>query len=511
MKEIEITVPVNLELSKKELFDLVARAMGITPESVSEAIIVRRSLDARGKNVLYRLKVEGYKKGEEPTHRYKEPTFRNVREGKRVVIIGAGPAGLFAALKLIERGYKPVILERGKDVHQRKADIAKLSREQVVNPDSNYCFGEGGAGTYSDGKLYTRSNKRGDIYEVLNHFVFFGADKSILIDAHPHIGTDRLSCIIENMRHTIVEHGGEYHFNSRVVDFIVEGDLVKGVKCIDGEEYYAEHVILATGHSARDIYRLFSKNGWKIESKGFALGVRIEHPQSFINKIQYHGLYQPYMPAAEYSQVAQIEGRGVFSFCMCPGGILVPASTSSGELVLNGMSNSARNSKWANAGVVVSVEPSDVIGYEKYGELALMEFQSDIEKAAFLYGGGNIKAPAQRMTDFLKGKLSSGLPQTSYHPGVVSARLDEILPGFITTRLKQALYIFDRRMRGYITPEALMLAVESRTSSPVRITRDTEKLHHQTLKNLYPCGEGAGYAGGIVSSALDGINVAKQI
>ncbi len=314
MKEIEITVPVNLELSKKELFDLVARAMGITPESVSEAIIVRRSLDARGKNVLYRLKVEGYKKGEEPTHRYKEPTFRNVREGKRVVIIGAGPAGLFAALKLIERGYKPVILERGKDVHQRKADIAKLSREQVVNPDSNYCFGEGGAGTYSDGKLYTRSNKRGDIYEVLNHFVFFGADKSILIDAHPHIGTDRLSCIIENMRHTIVEHGGEYHFNSRVVDFIVEGDLVKGVKCIDGEEYYAEHVILATGHSARDIYRLFSKNGWKIESKGFALGVRIEHPQSFINKIQYHGLYQPYMPAAEYSQVAQIEGRGVFSF-----------------------------------------------------------------------------------------------------------------------------------------------------------------------------------------------------
>lgn len=511
MKEIEITVPVNADLHEKELFEIVARAMGIKAESVGEALIIRRSLDARGKNVSYRLKVEGYKKGEEPVYRYKEPVFKNVREGKSVVIVGAGPAGLFAALKLVERGYKPIILERGKDVHQRKSDIAILSREQVVNPDSNYCFGEGGAGTYSDGKLYTRSNKRGDIYEVLNQFVFFGADKSILIDAHPHIGTDKLPGIIENMRHTIIESGGEYHFNSRVVDIIVENDIVKGVKCIGGEEYYADNVILATGHSARDIYRLFSEKGWKIEKKGFALGVRIEHPQSLINKIQYHGFYQPYMPAAEYSQVAQIEGRGVFSFCMCPGGILVPASTASGELVLNGMSNSARNSKWANSGVVVSVEPSDISGYEKHGELALMEFQSDIEKAAFMHGDGNLKAPAQRMTDFLKGKISSGLPQTSYHPGLVPARIDEILPGFITSRLKQALYIFDKRMRGYITPDALMLAVESRTSSPVRITRDPDLLSHVTFKNLYPCGEGAGYAGGIVSSALDGINVAKQI
>lgn len=511
MKEIEITVPVNLELSKKELYGMVARAMGITPESVGEALIIKRSIDARGKNVLYRLKVEGYKKGEEPVYRYKEPFYKNVREGKSVIIIGAGPAGIFAALKLLERGYKPVIIERGKDVHQRKSDIAKLSREQFVDPDSNYCFGEGGAGTYSDGKLYTRSNKRGDIYEVLNQFVFFGADKSILIDAHPHIGTDRLPRIIENMRHAIIENGGEYHFNSRVVDLITEGEVVKGVKCMGGAEYYADNVILATGHSARDIYRLFSERGWKIEKKGFALGVRIEHPQSLINKIQYHGFYQPYMPAAEYSQVAQIEGKGVFSFCMCPGGILVPASTASGELVLNGMSNSSRNSKWANAGVVVSVEPSDISGYEKYGELALMEFQSDIEKAAFMHGGGNIKAPAQRMTDFLKGKESSGLPQTSYHPGAVPARIDGILPGFITSRLKQALYIFDKRMKGYITPDALLLAVESRTSSPVRITRDPDLLCHVTFKNLYPCGEGAGYAGGIVSSALDGINIANQI
>ncbi|MEA5005965.1 MAG: FAD-dependent monooxygenase [Rikenellaceae bacterium] len=511
MKEIEITIPISGELSRKELFDAVARAMGINPESVAEAIIVRRSLDARGKNILYRLKIEGYKSGEVPLYRYNEPKFKNVKESKRVIIVGAGPAGLFSALKLIERGYKPIILERGKDVHQRKSDIARMSKEQFVNPDSNYCFGEGGAGTYSDGKLYTRSNKRGDIYEVLNQFVFFGADRSILIDAHPHIGTDKLPGIIENMRHAIIEHGGEYHFNSRVVDFVVEGEVVTGVKCLDGEIYNADNIILATGHSARDIYRLFADKGWKIEKKGFALGVRVEHPQSLINKIQYHGSYQPYMPTAEYSQVAQIEGRGVFSFCMCPGGILVPASTAPGELALNGMSNSTRNSKWANAGVVVSVEPSDVVGYEKYGELALMEFQSEIEKSAFTFGGGNIKAPAQRMTDFLKGKESSGLPQTSYHPGLVSASLDEILPGFITSRLKQALRIFDKRMHGYITSDAIMLAVESRTSSPVRISRDPEKLCHVTLKNLYPCGEGAGYAGGIVSSALDGISVAKLI
>ncbi len=511
MREFEITSPINVELTRSDLVNAAARSMGVTPKAVGEVVIVKRSLDARGQVILYRYRAEGYLAKETVISRFKTPDYKNVENGDPVIVVGAGPAGLFAALKLIERGLKPIILERGKNVHDRKFDIAKLTREQIVDPDSNYCFGEGGAGTFSDGKLYTRSSKRGDIYEVLSQFVLFGADPQIMVDAHPHIGSDNLPRIIENIRTHIVEHGGEYHFQTKVVDLTLDGNKVTGVRCSNGEEYKAKAVILATGHSARDIYRLFADRKWSIEAKGFAMGVRVEHPQSLINRIQYHGKYQPYMPTAEYGLVSQIEDRGVFSFCMCPGGILVPASTSPGELVLNGMSNSQRSSKWANSGVVVSVEPNDIPDYEKFGLLAQMEFQSAVERACFDFNGGNLTAPAQRMTDFLKGNPSANLPQSSYVPGVTPAPLDEILPKFISSRLKQALRVFDKKMHGFITSDALMLAVESRTSSPVRILRDPETFAHVSLENLYPCGEGAGYAGGIVSSALDGINSASAI
>ena len=416
---------------------------------------------------------------------------------------------MFAALRLLMEGFKPVILERGKDVHQRKFDMARLSKEGVVNPDSNYCFGEGGAGTFSDGKLYTRSSKRGDIREVLHQLVRFGADPSILIDAHPHIGSDKLPVVVENIRKCIIEHGGEYHFDTRVVDIERAGSSYK-VTASDGTIYSADNLILATGHSARDIYELFNRKGWEIQAKGFALGVRVEHPQSLINNIRYHGKYQPFMPTAEYSFVTQIEGRGVFSFCMCPGGILVPSATAPGELVLNGMSNSARNSKWANSGVVVSIEPEDMPEYARFGPLALLQFQKDVEKAMFDFSG-SLKAPAQRMMDFCRRVPSSGLPATSYHPGAVSAPLHELLPEHVSLRLKYAFpMIGNKQMHGYYTNDALLLGVESRTSSPVRIPRDPETLEHAQLPGLFPCGEGAGYAGGIVSSAIDGINCALR-
>lgn len=417
---------------------------------------------------------------------------------------------MFAALRLLMRGFKPVILERGKDVHARKFDMARLSREGIVDPDSNYCFGEGGAGTFSDGKLFTRSSKRGDIREVLHQLVTFGADPSILIDAHPHIGSDRLPAIVENIRHCIISHGGEYHFGTRVTDIRKRED--GGFDVVAGSRTFSSRkVILATGHSARDIYNLFAEKGWELQAKGFALGVRVEHPQSLINRIQYHGEYQPYMPAAEYSFVTQIEGRGVFSFCMCPGGILVPSATGPGETVLNGMSNSARNSRWANAGVVVSVEPEDIPEYSRYGALSLLHFQMDVEKRMYDFTG-SIKAPAQRMMDFCRRTPSSGLPATSYHPGAVNAPLHELLPEHVSLRLKYAFpEIGNKKMKGYYTNEALLLGVESRTSSPVRIPRDPDTLEHTQLKGLHPCGEGAGYSGGIVSSALDGIRCAEMV
>lgn len=508
MKEIEISVPIGREPSSEQITAAAAKAMGVAPKAVSSCRIVRRSIDARG-DILYRYRIEAYKAGED-LNEYRLPEYRDVSQAEPVTVIGAGPAGMFAALRLLMRGFKPVILERGKDVHARKFDMARLSREGIVDPDSNYCFGEGGAGTFSDGKLFTRSSKRGDIREVLHQLVTFGADPSILIDAHPHIGSDRLPAIVENIRHCIISHGGEYHFGTRVTDIRKRED--GGFDVVAGSRTFSSRkVILATGHSARDIYNLFAEKGWELQAKGFALGVRVEHPQSLINRIQYHGKYQPYMPAAEYSFVTQIEGRGVFSFCMCPGGILVPSATGPGETVLNGMSNSARNSRWANAGVVVSVEPEDIPEYSRYGALSLLHFQMDVEKRMYDFTG-SIKAPAQRMMDFCRRTPSSGLPATSYHPGAVNAPLHELLPEHVSLRLKYAFpEIGNKKMKGYYTNEALLLGVESRTSSPVRIPRDPDTLEHTQLKGLYPCGEGAGYSGGIVSSALDGIRCAEMI
>ncbi|MBQ0045254.1 MAG: FAD-dependent oxidoreductase [Bacteroidales bacterium] len=512
MKEIEIAKKIGKELTDEDVLPVVAKALGVKPSMVGEWRVVRRSVDAR-QDVLYRYRIAAVRKGEQ-FEEYHLDEYQQVSDAKPVIVIGAGPAGMFASLRLLMNGLKPIVLERGKDVHARKADMAKLSTLGEVNPDSNYCFGEGGAGTFSDGKLFTRSSKRGDIREVLHQLVLFGADPDILVSAHPHIGSDKLPTVVENIRKCIIEHGGEYHFDSRVTDIekrpdgsfavTVNGDGVS-------ETFSAENVILATGHSARDIYEMFNNKGWTIEAKGFALGVRVEHPQWLINKIQYHGKYQPFMPTAEYSFVTQIEGRGVFSFCMCPGGILVPSATAPGELVLNGMSNSARNSKWANAGVVVSVEPEDLPSYSKFGPLAALEFQKDVERSMYDFSG-SIKAPAQRMMDFCRRIPSKDLPQSSYHPGTVNAPLHELLPENVALRLKYAFpYVGNKLMHGYYTNDALLLGVESRTSSPVRIPRNPETLEHVQISGLYPCGEGAGYAGGIVSSALDGINCAAKI
>lgn len=511
MKEFEISFPIGVTPSDGELRRAAGRALGVKPERVAEARIVRRSLDARGE-ILYRYRIAASEQGE-VIENYSVPEYRDVSQAEPVIVVGAGPAGMFASLRLLMEGRKPIVLERGKDVHARKADIAAINRSQVANPESNYCFGEGGAGTFSDGKLFTRSNKRGDIREVLCQLVAFGADSSILVDAHPHIGSDRLPRIVENIRKCIEDHGGEYHFGEKLIDIVEVNDgksRLWKVVCEGGSTYTSRSVILATGHSSRDIYRLFAAKGWPLEAKGFALGVRAEHPQSLINRIQYHGKYQPWMPAAEYSLVEQVDGRGVFSFCMCPGGILVPSCTAPGEVVLNGMSNSQRNSQWANAGIVCSVEPSDVPEYDRYGVLGLMEFQSAVERRMFEFSS-SLKAPAQRMLDFCRKKDSAGLPASSYQPGTVNAPLYELLPPFIFERLRVGFAAFDRKMKGYYTNDALLLATESRTSSPVRIPRNPGTMSVEGLSGIFPCGEGAGYSGGIVSSAVDGILAALAV
>jgi len=510
MKEFEIARKIGKELTEAELKEAAAKALGVKPEKVGRTVVVRRSVDAR-QEILYRYRLQAYREGEayEP---YQVAPYQDVHQADAVIVIGAGPAGMFAALKLLQKGLKPIVLERGKDVERRKVDMAKLSTQGVIDPDSNYCYGEGGAGAFSDGKLFTRSSKRGDIREVLHQLVAFGASEDILIDAHPHIGTDRLPEIVKNIRQCIEDHGGEYHFDSRVTDIVRLADRFE-VHC-GSTVYKAGKVILATGHSARDIYELFQQKGWTLEAKGFALGVRVEHPQWLINQIRYHGKYQPFMPTAEYSFVQQVEDRGVFSFCMCPGGILVPSSTEDGTVVLNGMSNAARNSKWANAGVVVQIEPGDQPA-EYEGPFALMDFQRDIERSMYQWvsqhGGKHpLSAPAQRMKDFCRGIVSADLPKTSYHPGALSAPLHELLPEHVALRLRRAFPQVDRQMHGYYTNDALLLGVESRTSSPVRLPRNPETLEHVDVPGLYPCGEGAGYAGGIVSSALDGINCAEK-
>ena len=497
MKEFEIVCPLTREPRLKEI---EAKAGGM------KWVLKKRSIDAR-KEPVWRYQYEAY--GPEDNYvPYQLPEYLDVKDAESVIVVGAGPAGMFAALKLLTLGLKPIVLERGKDVHERKFDMAKLSREGVVDPDSNYCYGEGGAGAFSDGKLYTRSSKRGDIREVLHQLVLHGASRDILIDAHPHIGSDKLPLVVENIRKCVIEHGGEYHFGARVVSIAAGKDGFK-LTAADGKEYCGSRVILATGHSARDVYEMLYDGGGKLEAKGFAMGVRVEHPQEKINWCQYHGQWKPGVPAAEYSFVEQVDGRGVFSFCMCPGGVLVPSSTEERTVVLNGMSNSGRSGKFANAGVVVSIEPEDVPGDSPF---RLMDFQHKVESDMYGYcathGATNpMAAPAQRMEDFCLGKLSKTMPETTYHPGVVSAPLHELLPPVVATRLQK---VFPRvRMKNYYTNAALLLGVESRTSSPVRIPRDAESLEYESIPGLYPCGEGAGYSGGIVSSAIDGIRCAE--
>lgn len=541
MIEFEVSCKMGREPRLDDIRMAAAEALHLRPNAVINVIdptksyqptmvnadahchIVHRSIDARG-DVTMRYRVEAYKK-DEPYEEYKLPEYQDVHDAEPVIVVGSGPAGMFAALKLLTLGLKPVVLERGKDVSGRKPDIAKLSRTGVVNPDSNYCYGEGGAGTFSDGKLFTRSSKRGDNREVLYQFVNFGADPSIIVDAHPHIGTDKLPRLVSNIRECIIEHGGEYHFQNRVSDIERAEDGVITVTAIDEKNdnktltYKAKAVILATGHSARDVYEMLQGKGCELQAKGFAMGVRVEHPQALINKIRYRGQWEPGFPAAEYSFVEQVDDRGVFSFCMCPGGILVPSSTEDGYTVLNGMSNSARNSKWANAGVVVSIEPDDVPEeYKKDGVFSLLNFQHDVEKKMFDYAAEHAEAdengvvnklcaPAQRMVDFCEEQLSEDLPETSYRPGVVSAPLYELLPECVSSRLQKAFPLINNKMRGYYTEDALLLGVESRTSSPVRIVRGDDFQCPQ-VPGLFPCGEGAGYSGGIVSSAIDGINCA---
>lgn len=470
--------------------------------------ILRRSIDARQKQIKINLRIEV--RDTPPEVEYVEFFKRehNVRNADPVIIVGAGPAGLFAAIKAIEGGLKPIILERGKDVQSRRRDLAAINKEHTVNPESNYCFGEGGAGTYSDGKLYTRSKKRGSVRRIFEVLVAHGATPEILFEAHPHIGTNKLPKLVTALRETIEAAGGEVHFNTKVIDFILENGEIKGVITAQGE-IKGVAVVLATGHSARDIFRLCQNRKVKIEAKPFALGVRIEHPQQLIDQIQYKCDDRgEYLPASAYSLVSQttLKGkeRGVFSFCMCPGGFIVPAATAPGELVVNGMSPSRRDSKYANSGMVVAVEMEDIPAYHKFGDLAAMEFQAEVEKVAWKLGGKAQTAPAQRMVDFVNGKVSNDLLDTSYQPGLHSVDMMEVLPDFIGKRLRQGFQYFGQKMKGYLTNEAQIIGVESRTSSPVRIPRDRETCEHVEVKRLFPCAEGAGYAGGIVSAAMDG-------
>jgi len=491
----------------------IAQAEKVTESSISGYTLLKRSLDARSKQPWINLSLLAFINEPWQKRKLVPVNYPEVhRSDKKVIVVGAGPAGLFAALRLIESGIKPIILERGKDVRARRRDLATLNKEGIINPDSNYCFGEGGAGTYSDGKLYTRSTKRGDVNRILNLFVHFGAEENVLYESHPHIGTNKLPQIITGMRKQIIESGGEFLFEKKVIDLVIKNEKVVAVKTLDGNIFDGEAVILATGHSARDIFQLLCIKKIQIEFKPFALGVRVEHPQQLIDSIQYHCTARgKYLPPASYSLAEQVSEKGVFSFCMCPGGIIAPASTNNGELVVNGWSPSKRNNPFANSGIVTTIQEKDVQAFKKHKALAGMFFQQQVEQKAFHSGGGRFVAPSQRLVDFCENKVSASLPVCSYLPGIHSASLKDVLPAFVHENLQQAFREFGKKMKGYLTNEAVVVASESRTSSPVRIPRNQETLHHLQIKNLYPCGEGAGYAGGIVSAAMDGERIASQI
>ena len=503
--------------SEQSIAEYVAKDKGLDVRTITAVRVLKKSVDARQRTIYINVKARVYINELPQDDVYAHTDYPDVTGRPQAVVVGAGPGGLFAALKLIEMNVRPVVVERGKNVHDRKRDLANITKTQKVDPESNYCFGEGGAGAYSDGKLYTRSKKRGPIDKILNVFCQHGASVSILSDAHPHIGTDKLPAVIENMRNTIIRCGGEVHFQTKMTALVADGDKVVGIEATDmltGQtRTFRGPVILATGHSARDVYEMLQTENVKLEAKGIAVGVRLEHPQHLIDQIQYHSPKGrgKYLPAAEYSFVTQVQGRGVYSFCMCPGGFVVPAATGADQLVVNGMSPSNRGTKWANSGMVVEIHPEDFPEYSQYGELALMRFQEDLERKCYEAAGCSQVAGAQRMKDFVEGKDSATLPPSSYAPGIQPSRLDKWLPKFVGNRLREGFKAFGRQSRGFLTNEAIVIGVETRTSSPVRIPRDRELMRHVEIAGLYPCGEGAGYAGGIVSAAIDGERCAEAL
>jgi uncharacterized protein len=512
-KELLLQVTPEIAFNESLLQDHLAKQIQVSPKEIKHVAVLKRSIDARQKAIKINLKVVLYFNEDNfVAEKIELPVYGNVSNAQEVIVIGAGPAGLFAALQLIELGLKPMVVERGKDVRGRRRDLKAINVDHIVNEDSNYCFGEGGAGTYSDGKLYTRSKKRGDIDRILRLLVAFGATPDILIEAHPHIGTNKLPQIIQDIREKIIEMGGQVLFETRVVDILIKNNEVQGIVTQNGDEILANKIILATGHSARDIYELLDRKKVFIEAKPFALGVRAEHPQSLIDQIQYSCDYRgELLPPAPYSIVKQVGGRGMYSFCMCPGGVIAPCATSPGEVVTNGWSPSKRDQATANSGIVIELKLEDFQPFAKFGALAGLEFQKSIEQKAWHLAGQTQKVPAQRMVDFTQNKVSASIPKTSYVPGTTSVEMGQVFPRFLSQILREGFSEFGKSMKGYLTNEAIIHAPESRTSSPVRIGRDNETLEHLQIKGLYPCGEGAGYAGGIISAAIDGEKCAIEI
>jgi uncharacterized protein len=513
IKEISSRVLPKIAATENLLREYAAKELGYPVNRIYAVKILKRSIDARQRTIFVNLQLRVFVDEKPEPTKIIQPLYQDVSQAKKqVIVVGAGPAGLFAALRLLELGVKPIVIERGKEVSERKKDIALISTSHKVDGDSNYCFGEGGAGAFSDGKLYTRSKKRGSVDKILEVLCLHGASESILIDAHPHIGTDKLPNVIKNMRERIRSCGGEVHFETRMVDLLIQQNEIKGITT-NTQQTFLGNVILATGHSARDVYQLLKQKEIAIEAKGIAVGVRLEHPQALIDQLQYHSNdgRGEYLPAAEYSYVTQVADRGVYSFCMCPGGFVVPSASAPNQVVVNGMSPSSRGSVWANAGMVVEIRPEDLPEYADYKEFSLMQFQEEMENLAYVNGGSKQTAPAQRMTDYVRKKVSYDLPTSSYTPGVVSSPIHFWMPEQVNERLREGLKTFGRWSNGFLTPEALILGVETRTSSPVRVLRNKETYEHITIKGLYPCGEGAGYAGGIVSAAIDGERCAESV